>query len=128
MMPRSGRTLALHSRLMRALAIALLAAVLAGCAQNPPAAKPEPPAVTRVGTVGHIAEVRTRGIDHTNLWGSITDLYRNEADKNVLSTAWEVTVFYEDHTQGTISLPQRPDLRLGQRVRVTGNKIEPAPR
>jgi hypothetical protein len=113
---------------MRRLFIALLAAALAGCAQNPPKPEPEPPAVTRIGTVGHVAEVRSRGVNHTNLWGSLTDLYRNEAGKNVLSTAWEVTVFYEDHTQGTISLPQRPDLRPGQRVRVTGNKIEPAPR
>jgi hypothetical protein len=114
---------------MRRLLIALFAALLAACAQNPPAAKPEPPpAVPRVATVGHVAEVRTRGVNHTNLWGSITDLYRNEAGRNVLDTSWEVTVFYEDHTQGTVSLPQRPDLRPGQRVIVTGNKIEPAPR
>jgi hypothetical protein len=101
---------------------------LAACAQNPPAPKPEPPAVPRVGTVGHIAEVKTRGMTSSNWLGSLKDLYFNEHGSNVASVVWEVTLFWDDHSQGTLTLPQKPDVRIGQRVRVTGNKIEPLPR
>lgn len=110
--------------------ILLLAAALliAACAQNPPAPKPEPPAVPRVGTVGHVAELKTRGMTSSNWLGSLKDLYFNEHGSNVSSVVWEVTLFWDDHTQGTVTLPERPDLRPGQRVRVTGSKIEPISR
>jgi hypothetical protein len=110
--------------------VALMAALLlAGCASEPAKPKVEPPAIPRVATVGHIAEVKTRGMTSSNWLGSLTDLYKNEEGKNVASVVWEITVFYEDHTQGVVSLPERPtNIRIGQRVLVTGNKIEPAPR
>lgn len=112
-------------RIMARLLALALALLLAACAQNPPAPKPEPPAVPRVGTVGHIAEVKTRGMTSQNWLGSLKDLYFNEAGSNVATVTWEVTVFWEDHTQSSVMVEQRPDLRIGQRVRVTGNKIEP---
>lgn len=114
---------------MRLLAALALALSVAACAQTPAKPKPEPPAITRVGTVGHIAEVKTRGMTASNWLGSIKEIYFNEdTGRSVAETVWEVTVFYEDHTQGNVTLPERPDLRIGQRVRVTGNKIEPAGR
>jgi nitrous oxide reductase accessory protein NosL len=114
---------------MRLLAALALALSVAACAQTPAKPKPEPPAITRVGTVGHIAEVKTRGMTASNWLGSIKEIYFNEdTGRSVAETVWEVTVFYEDHTKGNVTLPERPDLRIGQRVRVTGNKIEPAGR
>lgn len=114
---------------MKTLLALLAALVLAGCASEPAKPKEEPPAVPRIATVGHIAEVKTRGMNSQNWLGSLSDLYKNEEGKNVSSTVYEITVFYEDHTQGVVTLPERPaNIRIGQRVRVTGNKIEPAPR
>jgi hypothetical protein len=114
---------------VRTFSALVLALLVAACAQTPPKPKPEPPAIPRVGTVGHIAEVKTRGMTTSNWLGSIKEIYFNEdAGAAVAQITWEVTVLYEDHTQGTVTLPQRPDLRVGQRVRVTGSKIEPATR
>ena len=114
---------------MKLLAALFAALLLFGCSSEPAKPKVEPPAVPRIATVGHIAEVKTRGMNSDNWLGSLSDLYKNEEGKNVMSTVYEITVFYEDHTQGVVTLPARPtNIRIGQRVLVTGNKIEPAPR
>jgi hypothetical protein len=112
-----------------AIAALLLAAGLAACASDPPAPKPEaPPPVPRVGTVGLVSEVKTRGVNRDNWKSAVTGVYYNDNSGNVTGIHYEVTVLYEDHTQGVVTVPTRPDLRPGQRVRVTGDKIELLPR
>lgn len=113
---------------MRTLLALLLALAVAACAQTPSKPKADPPAATRTGTVGHIAEVKTRGMAQHNWFGLLSDLYKGEAGNEVKELSWEVTVFYDDHTHGVVPVPDKPDLRIGQRVLVTGKKIEPAPR
>ncbi len=106
-----------------ALLVALL--LLAGCASdNKP--KPEPPPATpRVGTVALVSEVKTRGMTSENWASTVKGVYFNDGTGGIMRIHYEVTVLYEDHTQGTVILPERPDLRAGQKVRVTGDKIEP---
>lgn len=111
-----------------ALFALLLALAVAACAQTPPKPKAESFAAPRTGTVGHIAEVKTRGMAQHNWLGLLTDLYKGESGNEVKETSWEVTVFYDDHTHGVVPVPDKPDLRVGQKVRVTGTKIEPASR
>jgi len=41
---------------------------------------------------------------------------------------YEVTVFYDDGTTGKVMVDQKPELRPGQKVRITGNQIEPVRR
>jgi hypothetical protein len=113
---------------MKRFLVILVALLIAACSSTPPEKKPEPPAVPRVGTVGHIAEVKTRGMNSQNWLGSLKDLYFNEEGSNVSEVVWEVTLFWDDHTQGSVILPAKPDVRIGQRVRVTGKKIEPLTR
>jgi len=36
-----------------------------------------------------------------------------------------VTVLYDDGTTGTVTVDDKPSLQAGQKVRVTGDKIEP---
>ncbi|MBL8528783.1 MAG: hypothetical protein JNL68_13935, partial [Burkholderiales bacterium] len=46
----------------------------------------------------------------------------------VIRVRYEVTVFYKDGTQGVVIVDQRPAVQSGQRVRVTGDRIEPLDR
>ena len=108
-----------------ALATAL---ALAGCAQTPKEKPPEPPAVTRVGTVGHVGQVRDRGLTPDNWKDYFGGLYNNQIDRNIIRTRWEVTVLYDDHTQGNVLVDADPGLQPGQRIQVTGTKIEPTKR
>ena len=39
-----------------------------------------------------------------------------------------VPVFFKDGTQGVVIVDERPGVRSGQRVRVTGDRIEPLDR
>jgi hypothetical protein len=114
----------------RALFAALAAAIsIAACSE--PASKPKPApevAVPKLGVVGHVAEVKDRGMTRDNWTGVVTSLFSNETDANVSAIRYEVTVLYDDSTTGVIPQEQKPDLRPGQRVRVTGNKIEPIKR
>jgi hypothetical protein len=109
-----------------ALAAAALVLALAACAEPPkkPAAPPPDP-TPRNGVVGLVSEVKTRGVDQTNWKGAIEGLFSLDSEKGVLSTVYEVTVFYDDGSTGVVTLPQRPALTPGQKIRVTGNKIEP---
>ena len=53
----------------------------------------------------------------------------NEVEKRARATKqWEVTVRLEDGSTRVVTLAQQPPLRAGDRVRLAGNVIEPAPR
>lgn len=108
------------------LAAALAALVLAGC--TPPAKKPaapEPDPVPKNGVVGLVAETRVRDIsDSGSFMGSLGSIFTGNTDQAVASSYWEVTVFYEDGTTGVLKFERKPSVLAGQKVRVTGNKIE----
>jgi hypothetical protein len=114
------------SRLARALVAASLALALTACSEpaKKPAAPPPDP-TPKNGVVGLVSEVKTRGIDQSNWKGAIEGLFSLDSEKGVLSTAYEITVFYDDGTTGVVTVAQRPTVTPGQKVRVTGNKVEP---
>ena len=111
---------------MRAGIVALLFAAVAACTQ--PAPKPAPPPAPagppKLGVVALVSEVKEYGMTKENWQDSIRYLFSNEKDKNLSSVRYEVTVLYDDGTNGVVKLEEKPDLLTGQRVRVTGNKIE----
>lgn len=112
----------MHASLRR-LAIALAAAALAaGCSQ--PEKKPAPPveATPRNGVVGLVSEVKYREPAGNEVVGPLNEIFGTKKDP---ATQWEVTVFYDDGTTGTLKLATRPPVRPGQKVRVTGDRIEP---
>lgn len=81
----------------------------------------------RIGVVGLVQEQRKRELTSDNWQTAIVGVIRNsEKDHyaNVSQLRYEVTVFFEAGQQETIVVDQNPHLRPGQRVRVTGNKIE----
>ena len=75
--------------------------------------------------VGLITEVKERGITQGNLGEYFGKLFSTDSDHNVLKVQYEVTVFYDDGTSGTVTVDQRPEFQPGQKVRVQGTKIEP---
>jgi hypothetical protein len=114
--------------LARAARAAALAALLAACTE--PAPKPSAPpaaeaAVPRTGVVGLIVVNKERGLTRENWQDSARSLFSTDTEKNVISTHYDVTVFYDDGTNGVVTVDQKPAYQPGQRVRVTGNKIEP---
>ena len=112
---------------MRRASAAIAAALLAvACSQ--PAPKPEPPAPTpKLGVVGHVSEVKERGMTQGNWWDAVSTVFSNDP-KNVSSVRYEVTVFYDDGTTGKVTVDQKPAVQPGQKVRITGNQIEPVRR
>jgi hypothetical protein len=116
-----------------------VAVLLAACSQPPqkpavadaPAAASRPdgqrPAAqpSRIGTVGLVRELKDRGMTTQNWAGIIGSIFTNETEKDVIRVRYEVTVFYKDGTQGVVILDERPSVQSGQRVRVTGDRIEP---
>lgn len=115
-----------------------IAALAAACGQPPEkpvagaqpapektASQPEPP---RIGTVGLVRELKDRGMTTQNWTGVIGSIFTNETEKDVIRVRYEVTVFYKDGTQGVVIVDQRPAVQSGQRVRVTGDRIEPLDR
>jgi hypothetical protein len=124
--------------------VAGAAALVAACSQPPKpvaaagAATPSGPqssrqALTpaeapRIGTVGLIRELKDRGMTVDNWAGVIGSVFTNDTEKDVIRVRYEVTVFYRDGTQGVLVLDQRPSVQTGQRVRVTGDRIEPLER
>jgi len=121
-------------------------AVLAACGQPPQKAPPpetrtsaQAPASgqttdardatpSKLGTVGLIRELKDRGMTTENWAGVIGSVFTNDTEKDVIRVRYEVTVFYKDGTQGVLVVDQRPGVQTGQRVRVTGNQIEPLER
>ena len=114
---------------MRLALAVLIALLVSGCADTPPAPKPEPPpAVPRVGIVGLIQQHRERAITGENWKDAVAGITRNNREDsgvNIVAVRWEVTVFYDAGQHETVVVDEKPDVKPGQRVRVTGNKIEP---
>jgi hypothetical protein len=110
----------------RAGIVALLFAALAACTEPAPKPAPPPaePATPKLGVVALVTEVKEHRMTEENWKDSIKYLFSNERDKNLASVRYEVTVFYDDGTNGIVKLDEKPSLLAGQRVRVTGNKIE----
>lgn len=107
-------------------AAALVAVALLAAACNQPAVKPDPPAPpAKTGVVALIQEVKHRGVNQDNWRGYFSKFFSNETDSNITQVQYEVTVMYDDTTTGTVLVDQKPAVRPGQKVRVTGTKIEP---
>ena len=114
------------TRIIGALATAAFIFLLAACSEPAPKpAAPPPDPTPKNGVVGLVSEVKTRGITQENWKGAIGGLFSLDPEKGVASTAYEVTIFYDDGSSGIVMLANRPSLTPGQKVRVTGNKIEP---
>ncbi len=75
-----------------------------------------------------MSEVKERGLSQDNWRGYFGKLFSTDSDHNVTKVQYEVTVLYDDGTTGTVTVDQKPSLQAGQKVRVTGNQIEPIPR
>ena len=109
------------------------ALLLAACAAEP-ALKPSAPppeaeaAVPKTGVVGHIAVNKERGLTRDNWKDTLKSLFSNDTEQNVVATRYDVTVFYDDGTNGVVTVEQKPTYQAGQRVRVVGNRIEPVRR
>jgi hypothetical protein len=111
-------------KLVRAAALAAL--LLAACSQpeKKPAA-PAPDPEPRNGVVGLVSETKVRDISNRDSFmGALDSILSGNTDKAVAANFWEVTVFYDDGTTGVVTVERRPQLQAGQKVRVTGNKIE----
>ncbi len=109
-----------------ARAAALAALLLAACSQaeKKPAAPPPDPE-PRNGVVALVSETKIRDINNRDsLMGAINSIMTGDTEKAVASNFWEVTVFYDDGTTGVVTVEKRPQVQAGQKVRVTGNKIE----
>jgi hypothetical protein len=113
---------------MRGIArLAVVAAfALAACSQpekKPVAPPPDPD--PKNGVVALVSETKVRDIsDRDSLMGALSSILSGNTDRAVASNYWEVTVFYDDGTTGTVIVDKRPAVQPGQKVRVTGNKIE----
>lgn len=95
---------------------------------EPPAAataKPETPSGTpRIGTVTLVRELKERGLTTQNWLGVVGSIFNNDTEKDVIRTRYEVTVLFRDGTQNEMLLDRNPGVTAGQRVRVTGDRIE----
>ena len=114
---------------LRACALAVLAAALTACADTAkkPAA-PEASGPPKTGVVAVIQEKKESQITRENWQDGVRYLFSNERDKTVVSVRYEVTVFYDDGTNGVVTVDKKPAFQTGQRVRVTGDQIEPVRR
>ena len=112
--------------LPRRASAAIAVAVLAVACSQPPA-KPDPPprAEPKSGVVGLVSEVKHRGLNQDNWRGYFGKLFSTDSDHNITAIQYEVTVLYDDGTTGTVTVDQKPAVQPGQKVRVTGNQIEP---
>ena len=115
-------------RLLRRAAVAIAIGCLAAACNTPPAKKPPPTAEPKLGVVGLVSAVKHRGITEDNWRGYFGKFFSNENDSSVSQVQYEVTVLYDDGTTGTVTVDEKPGYQAGQKVRVTGNKIEPLKR
>ncbi len=114
------------TRLILSAAAALLVACAAEPALKPSAPPPEAEApVPKTGVVGLVVVNKERGLTRDNWQDILKGFFSTETDKNVITTRYDVTVFYDDGTSGVVTVDQKPSYQPGQRVRVTGNKVEP---
>jgi len=110
--------------LSRRAAPVIAAALLAAACQQPPAKPEPPPPPPKTGVVAVVQEVKHRGLNQDNWRGYFSKFFSTDP-ANVTAVEYEVTVLYDDGTTGTVTVEQKPALQSGQKVRVTGNKIEP---
>ena len=132
-----GRPTPPGSFLLLACAIALLVAC-SGPSTRPDAPTPatltphtggpgdaaSPAGASRIGTVGFVRVVKERGLTSENWFGVVSSLFTYDSEKDVVRVRYEVTVFYPGGDQGEVIVYQHPGVRPGQKVRVTGNRIE----
>jgi hypothetical protein len=111
-------------RASAAIATALLAVA---CSQPAPKPAPPPAGPPKFGVVGHVSEVKERGMTQGNWKDAVSTVFSNDP-KNVANVRYEVTVFYDDGTTGSVIVDQKPAVQPGQKVRITGNQIEPVRR
>jgi hypothetical protein len=111
--------------LSRRAAAAIAAALLAAACNHPPAKSDPPAPEPKTGVVALVQEVKHRGLSQDNWRGYFGKFFSNETDANITQVQYEVTVLYDDNTTGTVTVDQKPAARPGQKVRVTGTKIEP---
>ncbi len=112
--------------MIRLALAAALALVLGACSEPPkkPAAV-EPDPEPRNGVVALVSETKERDIKNRgDFMGALSSIWSGDTDKAVVANYWEVTVFYDDGTTGVVRVDKRPLLQPGQKVRVTGNKVE----
>lgn len=112
----------------RILVALAAAATLAACSEPKPKPPPEETAMPKLGVVGHIAEVKERMMTRDNWKSAIGGLLSNDTEGNVAATRYEVTIFYDDRSTSVVTVDQNPGVTPGQRVRVTGKRIEPVRR
>jgi hypothetical protein len=110
----------------RAAAAIAIAVCAAACSQPPPQPEP-PPGPPKFGVVGHVSEVKERGMTQGNWKDAVSTVFSNDP-KNVANVRYEVTVFYDDGTTGKVTVDEKPAVHPGQKVRITGNQIEPVRR
>jgi hypothetical protein len=84
----------------------------------------KPGEVSRAGTVALVREIKERGLTAQNWTGVVGSLFTFDAEKDVTRILYEVTIFFADGSQGEVVMDRDPGLRAGQRVRVTGTRIE----
>jgi len=88
------------------------------------AAASSPSEPSRLGTVALVRPVKQRGLTSENWTGVIGSLFTFDTEKDVTHVVYEVTIFFTDGTQGDMVVDKDPGVEPGQRVRVTGNRIE----
>jgi hypothetical protein len=111
-------------KIARAAALAALFLTACSQAEKKPAA-PLPDPEPRNGVVALISETKVREISNRDSFmGAVDSILSGNTDKAVASNSWEVTVFYDDGTTGVVTVEKRPQVQPGQKVRVSGNKIE----
>ena len=83
-----------------------------------------PAGASRIGTVGLVRVIKERGLTSGNWFGVIGSLFSYDSEKDVIRVRYEVTVLYPGGDQGEVIVYQHPGVQAGQKVRVTGNRIE----
>ena len=91
-----------------------------------PASRPSEP--SRLGTVALVRPVKQRGLTSENWTGVVGSLFTFDTEKDVTRVVYEVTIFFADGTQADMVVDHDPGVEAGQRVRVTGKRIEPLDR
>ena len=80
--------------------------------------------VSRIGTVGLVRVIKERGLTSENWFGVVSSLFTYDSEKDVIRVRYEVTVLYPGGDQGVLIVDQHPGVQAGQKVRVTGDRIE----
>jgi len=89
-----------------------------------PGAASRPAEPSRLGTVALVRPRKERGLTSENWTGVVGSLFTFDSEKDVTRVLYEVTVFFTDGTQAELIVDRDPGVEPGQRVRVTGNRIE----